>query len=106
MSKFINAALRPDVYHTAFKVSLVVGTILALINYSPEIFNGSLSNQNILQIILTYLVPYGVSTYSSVEFILNDENGCSNSNTFWFVPFLSGFFRMNRDVIFLNRSSF
>ena len=73
MSEYITLALRPEVFRTAVKISLVVGTILALINHSPEIFQFSLSRQDIFQILLTYLVPYGVSTYSSVKLILNDE---------------------------------
>lgn len=74
MLKFLEAALQPNVYRTAFKVCLLVGTILALINHSSAIFSLSLSKQNILQIILTYLVPYSVSTYSSVKIILNSDH--------------------------------
>jgi hypothetical protein len=73
MSGYINIALRPDVSRTAIKISLLVGTILALINHGPEIFHFTLSKQDIFQILLTYLVPYGVSTYSSVKLILNAE---------------------------------
>jgi hypothetical protein len=71
MSEYINIALRPDVSRTAIKISLLVGTILALINHGPEIVHFTLSKQDIFQILLTYLVPYGVSTYSSVKLILN-----------------------------------
>jgi hypothetical protein len=73
MSNYVNIALRPWVFGTAVRISLVVGTILALINHSPAIFGLSLSPQNVVQILLTYLVPYGVSTYSSVKVILNEE---------------------------------
>jgi len=73
MPNYVNIALRPEVFGTAVKISLIVGTILALINHSPAIFGLSLSPQNIVQILLTYLVPYGVSTYSSVRVILNGE---------------------------------
>jgi hypothetical protein len=44
--------------------------VLALINHSPAIFNLTFSTQNVVQIVLTYLVPYGVSTYSSVKAIM------------------------------------
>jgi hypothetical protein len=73
MSTFIRVALRPAVLGTALKISLLVGTVLALINHSPAIFSLTLSPQNVFQIILTYLVPYGVSTYSSVQAILNNQ---------------------------------
>ena len=74
MSNYVSIALRPQVLGTALRISLVVGTILALINHSPAIFSLSLSPQNLVQIVLTYLVPYGVSTYSSVKVILNEEH--------------------------------
>ena len=73
MSRFIKVALRPNVFGTALRVAIIVGTVLVLINHSSAIFSFALTKQNILQIILTYLVPYGVSTYSSVQAILQDE---------------------------------
>jgi hypothetical protein len=74
MSDFIKIALQPSVVNRALKISLVVGTVLALINHSPAIFSLTLSPQNIIQIVLTYLVPYGVSTYSSVKAIMNAQD--------------------------------
>lgn len=59
-----HAADRVCVYRSV-KVALVVGTILALINHLDRILSGSLNATNILQILLTYLVPYSVSTYGS-----------------------------------------
>ena len=53
----------------ALKMSLIVGSILALINHGDAIFEGTLTLGNVVQIILTYLVPYSVSTYSSVKAI-------------------------------------
>ncbi|WP_200842758.1 nitrate/nitrite transporter NrtS [Zhongshania aliphaticivorans] len=73
MKRFIQVALRPEVYSTAIKVSLLVGTILAFINHSTAILNGIFSTQTILQVLLTYLVPYCVSSYSSTKAILNSE---------------------------------
>ena len=54
---------------TATKVALVVGTILALINHGPNIVNGTLTSFQMAQIIITYFVPYSVSTYSCVKSI-------------------------------------
>ena len=62
--------LRPVVL-TAIKVALVVGTVLALMNHGPALLALELSSQQMLQIALTYLVPYGVSTYSSVKMLKN-----------------------------------
>ena len=60
--------LRPVVL-TAIKVAIVVGTMLALINHGPALLALELGRQQIVQIALTYLVPYGVSTYSSVKML-------------------------------------
>ncbi len=51
----------------ATRVALVVGTILIAINHGPAMLAGSLSPSSYWQMGLTYLVPYAVSTYSSVS---------------------------------------
>lgn len=53
----------------AFNVALLVGTILALINHGEKILSLTLSNEDFVKIVLTYLVPYGVSTWSAVQAI-------------------------------------
>jgi hypothetical protein len=47
-------------------VALVVGTILNLINQGDAIFGAMTINWT--KIILTYLVPYAVSTYGAVSY--------------------------------------
>ena len=69
MHKYLAIALSNEVAVTALRLALVVGTILALINHGAEILQGTLTKGNIYQIALTYLVPYSVSTYSSVKAI-------------------------------------
>jgi len=69
INEFIKIALLKDVVFMALKMSLIVGSILALINHGDAIFEGTLTQGNICQIILTLLVPYSVSTYSSVKAI-------------------------------------
>jgi hypothetical protein len=64
---FVSLALTRQVVVMALKVSFVVGTILALINHGDNILEMSLSSKNVLQILLTYLVPYCVSTWSAVR---------------------------------------
>ena len=54
---------------TALKIAAVVGTILCLINQAPAMVSQQFSGGNVLQMLLTYLVPYCVSTYSSVKMI-------------------------------------
>jgi hypothetical protein len=45
---------------------VVVGTILIAINHGGALIRGDLDGEHVLQICLTLLVPYGVSTSSSV----------------------------------------
>ena len=73
VQNYSSVCLRPEVTSTAIKLSLFVGTVLMLINHLPAILDKSLTGQNILQILLTYLVPYCVSTYSSVKIIMGNE---------------------------------
>lgn len=74
MHKYLSIALSNEVAVTALRLALVVGTILALINHGAEILQGTLTKGNIYQIALTYLVPYSVSTYSSVKAIQKRVN--------------------------------
>jgi methyl-accepting chemotaxis protein len=53
----------------SLKTSLVVGTVLNLINQGSAIFgDGEVS---VLKILLTYAVPYGVATYAGTTTVLN-----------------------------------
>ena len=67
----INHIFLSPVVSTAIKVALFVGTVLALINHGPSLLALELSREQVLQISLTYLVPYGVSTYSSIKMLQN-----------------------------------
>jgi hypothetical protein len=62
------AASRPVVMR-ALKIAIIVGTLLALINHGDKIFSLSTSAQDWFKIALTYLIPYGVSTWSAVGVI-------------------------------------
>ena len=75
---FLHLAQRKDVRTRALKVSLVVGSILALINHGDSFLNSELEFRNSIQIIATFLVPYLVSTYSSVSAIKDQENPSDN----------------------------
>ena len=68
-SGFVSIALTPEVVVASLKISLVVGTLLALINHGTAIIQFTLTSQTVVQIALTYLVPYSVATYSSVNAI-------------------------------------
>jgi hypothetical protein len=67
--KFMDLALSKHVAIPALKVSIVVGTVLAFINHGDALLKVDLGAERVVQIALTFLVPYCVSTYSSVKAI-------------------------------------
>lgn len=71
MKSWLRVAARRDVMRRSLRVSLLVGTILIVINQGDRLLNGELSLEIALKMLLTYLVPYGVSTYASVSSILS-----------------------------------
>ena len=50
----------------SFRVALVVGTVLNLINQGDALFGGQAVNW--VKIVLTYIVPYCVGTYGAVSY--------------------------------------
>jgi len=74
MKLWLAAALRPEVVRRSRRVALLVGTILVLINYTDVLLGGRLGLQDGVKMLLTYLVPYGVSTYASVTIIREHES--------------------------------
>ena len=62
-------ATDPSVMKRAAKVALIVGVVIALINHGDRMMNGGMDGMAWLKCALTFLVPYCVSTYSSVQAI-------------------------------------
>ena len=60
------AARHPPLLRKAIATSLVVGTILIIINQADALFGGQLSPVLLLKIPLTYCVPFAVSIYSAL----------------------------------------
>jgi hypothetical protein len=56
-----------QILKTSLKTALVVGTILGLINHFESILRLSLNPTEILQILVTFLVPFCVATYSAAK---------------------------------------
>ena len=79
--KKLPAFLQTKVVVTALKVSLVVGSLLALINHGDKLLAWELEPGDGWRILLTYLVPYLVSSYSSWRMLerMSPENGGSDS---------------------------
>jgi hypothetical protein len=65
-ASFFKRAREPRVVSLALRVALVVGTILNLINHFDLLFGAPLTRTTLVQIALTYVVPYCVSTHGQV----------------------------------------
>lgn len=67
MKNWINLAIDRTVVRRALACMAVVGTILISINHGHALVQGELTPGRIAQMALTLIVPYCVSTYSSVS---------------------------------------
>jgi hypothetical protein len=63
----LELAFSPPVVRRALKIAAVVGTVLILINHGDALLRGDLSAGRLFKMGLTVVVPYLVSTISSVE---------------------------------------
>ena len=70
---WLDVATRNRVVVRSVRVSLVVGTILVAINHGNVLLGGGFSADLLWKIPLTYLVPYSVSTYASVDAIFSQQ---------------------------------
>jgi hypothetical protein len=75
MKRWFRAAARRDVVLRSLRVALLVGAILAAINYTDRWLDGDLVSFDFVKMALTFLVPYCVCTYASVTTILSNEGG-------------------------------
>jgi hypothetical protein len=73
MNSWLEVAKRPQVYRRSRRVSLLVGTILIGINYFDRILIGDLAGIDFIKMLLTYCVPFCVSTHASVSAIIEQE---------------------------------
>ena len=65
--KYLTLATSPGIVSRAIKYSIVVGTILIFINHGDSLLKGNIDKLKVIKFILTYSVPYIVSTLSSVQ---------------------------------------
>ena len=68
---FIEIASQRPIVMRGLKYGLVVGSILIAINHGNAIVEGTVDATRIFQMVLTMLVPYCVSTASSVAAVLD-----------------------------------
>lgn len=77
---WIRLASYPATIRRALITALVVGFLLIGINHGPAIISGEITRSRMIQICLTILVPYAVSTVSSVSTRRELQNHDSNRN--------------------------
>ena len=65
----IHYALSDSIPLRSFYVALVVGTVLNLINQGDALLGPG--HDNWIKVVLTYFVPYAVSTYGAVSYRLS-----------------------------------
>jgi len=65
MGKLLRAAFSKNILNTSLKISLIVGTILNLINQGENLVHGE--NISWFHLSLNYLVPYLVASYSAAK---------------------------------------
>jgi hypothetical protein len=78
MQAWLSLAGRRDVVVRALRVALVVGTLLILINYADRVVADDMTRSDWIKMAITYLVPYGVSTYSAVGALRAQDSGQSD----------------------------
>ena len=62
-------ALSEGIPRRSLYVALIVGTVLNLINQGDALYSAAAINW--LKVVLTYFVPYAVSTYGAVSYQLS-----------------------------------
>ncbi|MDX8397048.1 MAG: nitrate/nitrite transporter NrtS [Mariprofundaceae bacterium] len=67
MKQRLKVACQPKVVRTATRFALIVGPILVMINHGDMIIDHTMSREEWLKSALTMLVPYIVSTLSSIS---------------------------------------
>jgi len=73
--KYCEIAVTPAVVRRALKISLIVGTTLNLINQGEMLISLDIEHLHILKLLLTYAVPYGVTTYTAAALQLEFQIG-------------------------------
>lgn len=71
MNAWISLCTSRPVVRRAALSALVVGTVLILINHGEAVLHGNIDGPLILRMGLTVIVPYVVSTVSSVSTLLS-----------------------------------
>lgn len=79
MSEWWTYAVARSTVRRALGSALVVGPILIAINHADALVHGEVSGGRILKMLLTFAVPYAVSTFSTVQAELGHRGGDENA---------------------------
>jgi uncharacterized membrane protein YwzB len=71
MREWLRLSADPTVVRRALVVAIVVGAVLVAINHADALIRGDVTMGRLVKIFTTVLVPYCVSTYSSVGAMLD-----------------------------------
>ncbi len=77
MGEWLRIALQPSVMRRGLGYAVVVGAILILINHGDALLRGDVDSVSLAKMGLTVLVPYLVSTSSSVGAIRAANRGAA-----------------------------
>ncbi len=72
---FLATSRRREIVWRALRMAALVGTVLALINHGPTLLAGTMDAGHWLQVGLTYVVPYCVSTYAATKQEMRHQAG-------------------------------
>lgn len=75
MREFLRLACSRSVVRRAARTAGIVSVLLIAINHGDAILRGDVSARRVFQMCLTVLVPYSVSTTSSVLALLSAQKG-------------------------------
>ena len=73
MKSLFRHAIERVCLYRSIKIALVVGTLNAMVTQYDAVFRGKFTLTNILQIVLTYMIPFGVAIISSALQARRDE---------------------------------
>jgi hypothetical protein len=72
--RFLRYWFLPETVSRAVRVAVVVAPVLIAINHADAILRGDLTIRLALKMLLTFLVPYAVSSYSSAKALIQSES--------------------------------
>ena len=74
MKTFLAVATERGTVATSARVALLVGSILAVINYGDHIFlRGDMQALDWIKLAITYCIPYSVATYGAARYALKQN---------------------------------